>query len=343
MGYSIGSMLAPLAINPFLAVLEFRSDSPVNVSSNNVTLQGGWEFIVIKESRVYVAFATIGLCVATLVMPFFVYSFVKCFRRNKNTYSNIDEPGASALSPSKNDIVKRVLAILNPASYADGNCKFGLTVLVFTILLCMNMMGGLMMFGNFVSMLSVDQLQFASTEAYYLDTVYWGGVTIGRFVSVVLSHFISIRKLFLIDVCMNLVAITFADIFATRGKNFLWIFTAAVGFFLAPISPTGIAYINTQIEVGGIVLTFGMLAFGFGGLVYMWIEGALYVTYGPSTVFYTLQFCAIFVCLISVIFVAITWKRKRSANNEDQTQVVTSDHDVATTSVLRYSDLNTSN
>ncbi|KAH3747130.1 hypothetical protein DPMN_181552 [Dreissena polymorpha] len=337
MGYGIGYMLAPLAINPFLAVLEFRSDTSVNMSSNNVTLQRGW------ESRVYVAFATIGLCVATLVMPLFVYSFVKCYRRNKNNYSNIDEPGASALSPSKNGIVKRVLAILNPASYADGNFKFGLTVLVFTVLLCMNINGIVMMFGNFVRTLSVDQLQFASTEAYYLDTVYWGSFTIGRFVSFVLSYFISTRKLFLIDVCMYLVAITFADIFATRGKIFLWMFTAAIGFFIAPITPTGIAYINTQIEVGGIVLTLVVLAFGFGQLLYMWIEGALYVTYGPSTVFYTLQFSAIFVCLISVIFVAITWTRKRSANNEDQTQVVTSDHDIATTSVLRYSDLNTRN
>ncbi|KAH3889555.1 hypothetical protein DPMN_013614 [Dreissena polymorpha] len=49
MGFSIGALKGPLVINPFLAVLEFWSDSPVNVSSIEVIPQGGRDFIVIKK------------------------------------------------------------------------------------------------------------------------------------------------------------------------------------------------------------------------------------------------------------------------------------------------------
>ncbi|KAH3729315.1 sodium-dependent glucose transporter 1-like [Dreissena polymorpha] len=343
MGFGIGALIAPLIINPFLAVLELKSDGLVNASSNDATLPGGSELTVIKESRVDVAFVTIGLCSATLALPFFFYPFVKCFRRHKDKYQNIDETEESTVAPAKNGIVKRVLIILNPASYADGNFTFGLTVFVFIILLYINLVGGEQMFGNFVRTFSVDELQFARTEASYLDTVFWGSFTIGRLAGSVLAYLISIRKLFLLDLFMNLLAITFADIFATRGKNFLWASTAVVGFFIAPLFPAGIAYVNTQIEVGGMVLTLVMFATGFGQLLYIWIEGVLYVAYGPRTILYALQFSAIFVFLISVIFVAISWTRKRYVNNEDQTLVVTSGHDVKMTSDLRYSDLSTSN
>ncbi|KAH3729322.1 sodium-dependent glucose transporter 1B-like isoform X1 [Dreissena polymorpha] len=339
MGFGIGALLAPIIINPFLAVLEYGS---VNASSNDVTLPGGRDFIVIKESRVNLAFVTIGLCSATLALPVFLYPFVKCFRRYKNKYNNMDEPEESTVALAQNGIVKRLLVILNPATYANGNFKLGLTVFVFIIVLYINLVGGEQLFGNFVRTFSVDELRFARNEASYLDTVYWGSFTIGRLTGSVLAHFISMRKLFLIDLFMNLLAVTFADIFAARGKNFLWAFTAIVGFFIAPLFPAGIAYINTHIEVGGMVLTLVVFATGFGQLLYVWIEGLLYEAYGPRTILYAMQFSAIFLCLISVIFVAISWTRKRFAINEDQTPVVTSGEDIRMTSDLRYSDMNTS-
>ncbi|KAH3888924.1 hypothetical protein DPMN_012969 [Dreissena polymorpha] len=207
----------------------------------------------------------------------------------------------------------------------------------------MDINGGQLLFGSFVRTLSVDELRFAQTETSYVDSVYWGSLTIGRLASLVLSYFIPTRILVLVYVLMKRVAITFADIFATRGKNFLWTLTAVVGFFSAPISPADIAYINTQIEVRGMVLTMVQFASGFGQFLNVSIGGVLYESYGPRTMFYALQFSAIFVCIISVVSVTIYWKRKRAANNKDQEQVFTSGHDVATTSDLRCSDIITSN
>ncbi|KAH3729414.1 hypothetical protein DPMN_055385 [Dreissena polymorpha] len=232
MGFGIGALAVPLIVNPFLAVLEY---GPVNVSSNDVPLPGGREFIVIKETRVNIAFVTIGLCSATLALPFFLYPLVKSLRRYNDKYSNMDEPEESTVAPVQNGIVKRLLFILNPASYADRNFTFGLTVFVFIIVLYTNIVGGEQLFGKFVRTLSVDELRFARNEASYLDTVYWGSFTIGRLTGSVLAHFISIRKLFLIDLFTNLLAVTFEDIFAARGKQFLWAFTAVVGFFIAPL------------------------------------------------------------------------------------------------------------
>ncbi|XP_052237129.1 major facilitator superfamily domain-containing protein 4A-like [Dreissena polymorpha] len=139
MGFSIGALIDPLVINPFLAVLEF----------------------------------------------------------------SIDEPEASTGSPVQNGIVKHVLANLNPATYADGNFKFGLTMFVFINLLVMDINGGQLLFGSFVRTLSVDELRFAQTETSYVDSVYWGSLTIGRLASLVLSYFIPTRILVLIPVIDN--------------------------------------------------------------------------------------------------------------------------------------------
>ena len=140
--------------------------------------------------------------------------------------------------------------LINPASYAAGS----LFVFIWTILYFINLVGGEQLFGNFIRTFSVDQLKFARDEASYLDTVFWGSFTIGRFLGSLLSHCIKIETLFPLDIIINLIAVTLLDIFSTDSHLALWAFTIVVGLSIAPLYPAAMSYINTQIQVGSIVL-----------------------------------------------------------------------------------------
>lgn len=307
MGFGIGALAAPLIVNPFLAVLRFHThDTFVNRTMSPATSDIHEDFVVIEESRVHLAYITIAAITTLLSSPLIVYPFVKCRRRKPRVqYSNMDSDTESVTDSTR----YRCIDTINPASYADGSFKFGVFMFVMVFLYFLNTVGAEQMFGNFARTFSVDELEFSRDAASYLDTVYWGTFTLGRFTGSVLAHFLTIRTLFLADMVLNLMAITFADIYATSNKATLWAFTAIVGFFIGPLFPACISYANTQIEMGGVVLTLIIVASGLGQMLYVWIEGALYDTYGPRTILYVMQVSAVLVSAIILLLVITTFRR----------------------------------
>lgn len=311
MGFGIGAVIAPLVANNFLAVLNFdvyagnsTSLDNVTISSNAVTQGPIDKFSIIKESRVQYAYVTIGIVSAVLSLPLIIYPFFKFYlkRFQPNRYFKYESFGLTKAS-------EKLCDLLNPATYADGSRPFGIFVFVIVFLYFFNIVGGEQLYGNFVRTFSVDQLKFSRDEASYLDTAYWGAFTIGRLVGSLLSHIIPIKPLFMLDAILYLTAVTLQDIFATSSHAMMWTFTAFVGFMVAPLFPACVAFANTQIEVGGIVLTLIIFASGFGDLLYIWIAGIVYQQHGPRTLLYVLQIAAFVVFVISAVFVAVTYKR----------------------------------
>ena len=321
MGFGIGALITPMIVNPFLAVLEFRdAKDATNATTQDEAIPAD-EFIVVRESRVHVAFITIGVSAAVLGLPFLVYPFVKCVRCIRYRLPRNDKTIASESVEAK-DYFRRIIHSFNPATYANGNFQFGLFVFIMVLLLYINIVGAEQLFGNFIRTFSVDALKFPRNEASYLDTVYWGSFTLGRFMGSVFSHFLPIQNVLAVDLLTNLGAITLANVIATSSQGALWASTALVGFFIAPLFPAAIAFINTQIEVGGIVLTLVVFATGFGDLLYIWIEGVLYSSYGPHTILYVLLFAAIVICVIAFVMIAVGSRRGTRFKATEQTLVV---------------------
>jgi FHS family Na+ dependent glucose MFS transporter 1 len=317
MGFGIGALAAPLIANPFLAVLEFTHTNAT--TAGNESIPNSASYVIIEETRVQTAYVAIGLVSLALSLPFFVYPFVKCFiikDKDRNQYVSFDTNKCS-----KKTKLKTLIDTINPAVYAGGSFKFGTFVFIVIGLYFFNMVGGEQLFGNFIRTFSVDELRFTRDEASYLDTVYWGSFTVGRFTGAMLSHHVHIKTLFLIDVILNLTAVTFLNIFSTKNKSLLWTFTAIVGFFIAPLFPAGISYANTHIEVGGVVLTLIVFMTGLGYMFYIWIEGIFYQNYGPRTALYAMQVSAILVFVITVVFIAFTYKRKERFNVDIDTEL----------------------
>ena len=301
-GFGIGALFAPLIANPFLAVLQFSAENRANATDFTVSPvhYGSETYYVIKESRVHLAYITIGAISFVLSLPFFIYPVIKCVKRFKNRtkLNNVDVDNTSItdeVSP------KNLKQLLNPAAYAGGSCIYGLFVFLWLLVYYINLVGGEQLFGNFIRTFSVDQLKFSRDEASFLDTAFWGSFTVGRFLGAFFAHHINIKILFSIDTVINLISVTFLDIFSTNSHVALWISTVIVGMSTAPLYPAAVSYSNTQIQVGGLVLTLVTFASGAGDFLYVRLAGHLYDTYGPRTVLYAIQFSATSVFILATI------------------------------------------
>ena len=298
MAFAVGALAAPLIANPFLAVLNYTDQNSTSSPPASVEY-GSAPYDVIKESRVHLAYVTIGAISFLLSLPFFVYPAVQCFMRwkEKSEYYNVD------VTEEIEEVEPKTLKqLLNPATYAAGSLKYGSFVFVWIILYYLNLSGGEQLFGNFIRTFSVDQLKFSRDEASYLDSVFWGSFAVGRLIGSILAFYISIKILIPIDVTINLIAVTFLDIFSPNSPLALWFFTVGVGMTIAPLCPAAVAYTNTQIQMGGIVLTLLVFAGGAGDFLYVWVAGHLYDNYGPRTLLYAIQFACTSVFIFAVIF-----------------------------------------
>ena len=314
MGFGIGALIAPLVADPFLAVLEFNdttnssiyhnytigtSSSPLSSSTSTAFFESG--YVVVKDSRVHLAFLAFGVIITLLSLPFILYPcfHLRFFRHeNQDGYSNLDSTN------------RRWLEIINPAKYADGSFKYGLFVFVILILYFANTFGSVQMFGSFLRTFSVDELKFSRDDASYLGMVYWGAFTVARLIGALVSPCIEIQTLFIADISLYLTVAILANVFAAGQQKTLWVFSVIVGFFQGPLHPTGISYANTQIEVGGAVLSLTLFASGFGQMLYVWIEGALYETYGTRTLLNVIQGSAMLIFIVSIIFVIVGYRRR---------------------------------
>ena len=316
MGFGVGAMVSPLISNRFLAVLHFYDDGDPELHNQTVngttpyTVDVGGKverFSILKESRVEYAYITIGLLTITLSLPFFIYPIFRCFSAKIRA-------GYEDMEKAKPISCKMLVDILNPLTYTHGSKALGIFIATTSFLFFMNIVGSEQMFGNFIRTFSVDQLHFPRNQASYLDTVFWAGFTLGRLTGSILSHWIPIKTLVMMDVTLHLISVTLLDIFSANTKTALWIFTALTGFLISPLYPVFISFLNTQIEVSGVVITFVTFATGIGQFTYIWLAGALYENYGPRTILYGMQGSAILLFLIALVAVL---RARRSA---DQTK-----------------------
>lgn len=282
-GYGLGALLVPLLVNPYLAVIEVPKLKP----------EGQTEvFTVITESRVQDAFVIIGIGTIVLALVFYRYHFIQPSSEGyKQVTTDIND------TRTKNVTFKEMI---NPATYANGQFKYGLFIISILFLYFFNMVGCEEVFGHFVRSFCVEVFNFSKTKASYLNMTFWLGLTVGRLVGSVLSNYIAVRRLFMIQVLLHTFSTTMLNIYASASPTMLWYCTFTEGFLVSPLFPGGIAYGNTMIELTGVCLMIITLASSSGDLCFIWIAGNLYDSFGPKSVLYGMQFVgfAVLVCAI---------------------------------------------
>ncbi|XP_045196704.2 sodium-dependent glucose transporter 1-like [Mercenaria mercenaria] len=292
-GYGIGALMVPLAVNPFLAIVELPKQKDLHKKTEY--------FRIIKGTHVQYAYVAIGIGTILLSLTFYRFHFQRYFCKGYKRVKTSTEALTRKLTFKE---------MINPATYANGQFCYGVYTLFMLFMYYFSMVGGLEMFGQFVRSFSVEVFKFTKTEASYLNMTFWLGITIGRLVGSVLSNYIPIKKLFMFQVLMHTFSATMLNVYASISPTLLWYCTAFEGFLISTLNASGIAYGNTLIEISGMCLMIIQFAGSFGDLSFIWVEGKLYDTYGPKSVLYILQLVGI-VLLFCALFLRIGERYKR--------------------------------
>ncbi|CAH1789588.1 unnamed protein product [Owenia fusiformis] len=151
-------------------------------------------------------------------------------------------------------------------------------------------------------------LKFTKDNATILNTVFWASFTAGRGLAMLAAKFVGPRILLIVELIMNLIV---AIVLLTLGYRFaivMWIFTALQGACLAPLFPSGIAWLNIYLKVTGMALAVFYIGASFGGMAFQWVTGYLFQNYGPMSWLYIILVYAIAVNIIFWAMQVIAWK-----------------------------------
>ena len=292
-GYGVGALLVPLLANPFLAVLEY--------SASVGEPHSGTHFKVIKESRVHYAFVAIGMASAALSSVFFYFHF----KKKHDKYDLLTTEDKSMRKSGSMTFRE----MINPATYADGSFGFGFYILAVICLFYFSLVGGIEIYSHFIRSFSVDVFKFQKSEASYLNMSFWLTVAISKLFMSLAATYIPVRRLFKLQILFHVISTTIINLYASQSPSTLWLCTIIEGFFASPLYPGAIAYSNTLIDVTGVCLMVITFSGNIGDVVFIWVGGKLYDSYGPTVILRGVQIVGI-MHLLCVFLFKIAERRK---------------------------------
>lgn len=278
----MGSFLVPQIANPFLAVLAPSIDnatdstltfmSPLPTTSTMASNVSEVTKKYLKESRIESAYLIVAIVVAALSFAFYVYQF--CCRQISEENVVVD---------SKETSVRKIVKLVDPGTCTNGDRFFGVQVFVLLFLYFFNVVGGERLYGKFIRSYAIDKHKFSGDDGSLINTVFWISFAVGRFTGLFTGRFIPIRILILLEVSGTLITAILLDIFARDNDLALWILTVPMGFFVAPLFPSGIGWGDFHVELTGFAITFVLMGGALGGITYLWVIGYLYEYHGYDT------------------------------------------------------------
>jgi FHS family Na+ dependent glucose MFS transporter 1 len=127
----------------------------------------------------------------------------------------------------------------------------------------------------------------AQTTAAYLASAFWGSLTVGRLVAIPLAIRLRPRAILLADLIGCLVSLGLFLVFPGSAAA-LWIGTLGLGFCLASIIPTTLAFVGRHMSVTGQATGWFFVGLGLGAMTVPWLIGQLFETIGPQVMMFTI-------------------------------------------------------
>ncbi|KAL4239899.1 hypothetical protein ACF0H5_000698 [Mactra antiquata] len=287
LGYGIGSFIVPLYSNPFLADELHVSQNITNIEGKSTSTSFPWNNTTSEPtygtSRIEYAYGISTAIVASLSIVFYVYQIRRSQASLKIDPHDVKTGAASVEGEPKR---KTVLEMINPATCANGRMFYGMQILFLIFLYFGNLGGGDRMIGSFIRSYSVDQLHFSKTSASLINTAYWISFSIGRLLFSVISRFVSVRVLLIVQATGMAVSSTLLMFLADDDSLSFWIIIQGFAFFSSSTWPTGVAWTDYHIELTGLGMTWQILGASVGGICHLRLIGYLYEHVGPISFLY---------------------------------------------------------
>jgi len=177
----------------------------------------------------------------------------------------------------------------SPFSTSDAEATDTHWLLVIPItLMFFLLVGAELAFGGWIFTYSLTLDQVTATTAGYINSLFWGALTLGRLISIPLPDRVRARTILAVDI-MGLILSLLLLLFASHIPAVIWIATAGMGFFMATVFPTLMILAEHHLNVTGRTASFFLVGASLGGMLVPWLIGQFFETTGPhATVFWIL-------------------------------------------------------
>ncbi len=134
-------------------------------------------------------------------------------------------------------------------------------------------------FGNWIYTYTLTLNLANATRAAYLTSSFWLAFTIGRLISIpVAARFKSEQILGLaLGACMLVIGLIIAN---PGSSALLWACTTALGFFMAPVWPTGYNLAGRSVKLTATISSIILLGDSFGGMILPSLTGQVVEHFG---------------------------------------------------------------
>ncbi len=306
--FALGGVVAPLIVRPFLAPdsdqtggelageLDFNDaipqnnislpcfNTPLQLVTNVATSSPG------IETEIWMSYLLTGCLVVLSALSFFIVLIVS----QKQMLSQ-------AFPANKKDVD---IYPLKPKHYI-------ITLAFSTWVLCFSFCVLEVTCRNYIFSYAVEYLYLSKDTAAYVDAAFWLGFLCGRIVGIFIIRCLPTSVILFagnIIICMSLMILVFL---VNVHTSIIWICVTISSFALGPVFAATITWLQTYIEVKGLIGSGFVVAGYLGGGVGPIILGALaseygYVAFGYMILVDSLISLTIFICLQ-----AYAWKYQK--------------------------------
>lgn len=150
-------------------------------------------------------------------------------------------------------------------------------------------------YGGWIFTYTIEMKLGDPAAAAYLTSIFWGTLTFGRFLAILLAIRFQPRKILI----SNLIGISLGlsiILLWPHSKTALWTGTAIFGTSIASIFPMNLAWAEQNMAITGRVNGLFFMSASAGGMLFPLLFGQLFAYFGPQTIMQ-----AIFIDLILAI------------------------------------------
>ena len=164
----------------------------------------------------------------------------------------------------------------------QNNLRSALPIILVAMLFLFFYVGSEITFGNWIYTYALTLNLADVTNAAYLTSAFWLFFTIGRAISVPVAVRFNPVQILTVAFLGALGALLLA-ILAPQSITILWVASAAVGFFMAPIWATGYNFAGQSIKLTATISSLIILGDSFGAVVLPWLTELAIERFGAQT------------------------------------------------------------
>jgi fucose permease len=167
-------------------------------------------------------------------------------------------------------------------------------------------------FGSWIFSYAVAINVGPETIARLLNSVYWGGFTLGRVIAIPLALKMKPKTMLSVDLIGAVISLTLILLFPNWPLA-VWIGTFGLGLSIASMFPSSLNFAERRMPITGRVTSYFLIGANAGSMVLPWIVGQLFEPVGPKALIIVLEVVMVLALLlyIGIIRYSANWKAER--------------------------------